>query len=136
MSDNDPLPVEVYAPATQNLDDILVRQSMEAVATNAGLAQGPRQCKQSREARQRVMKRGIETGDLGKIRLHRSDSGYAREIMGLMQRRQRHKLAQTILEGGCDANGTVAVLTTMDDAMSNGIQPHAAKLFADMLQDG
>lgn len=108
---------------------------MESITTHAVAVEVPRQCRQGREPRQTVVERGVETGDLRQSRPGTTDGGDPREIVRLMQRRQRTELKKLGLQRPRDDGGTVAVRATVDDAMPDGGQRSARGMLLDRLQE-
>lgn len=111
-----------YYSAAKRAGYVLPGEAVESVKTHAVAVEVPRQCRQGREPRQTVVERGVETGDLRQSGPGTTDGGDPREIVRLMQRRQRTELKKLGLQRPCDDGGTVAVRTTVDDAMPDGGQ--------------
>ena len=104
----------------QALGDILVGQAVEAVAPDAF---GMELVRDRIMVRKRVviaMKCGIETGDLRQRREVAQERPDRREVMRLMQRRQRGVALQPRHHRMIDQHRACMVRPAMDDAMADG----------------
>ena|ERR1700686_3166771 len=67
-----------------------------------------------------AMKGGVEAGDLRQSREIGEQRTNRRQVVGLMQRRERGKPLQTCDHTMVDHHGTIVIGTTMDDPMADG----------------
>ena len=99
---------------------------MKAVALHAGVTNFSRQRHKFRHGRLASMEAGVETGDLGhtgQLVAHGFDRG---QVMGLMERRQRHKRAKVLQGFRRDDAGTGVFGAAMHDTMADAQHPRAA----------
>ncbi len=72
--------------------------------------------------RHRVMEGGVEAGDLRQVRPRRGDGADRRQVVRLVQRRQRHQRVERGQQRVGDARGARVVRAAMHDAMADGEQ--------------
>ncbi len=106
----------------QHAGDILIGETVEAVAQHAGIGQRARQREDFGEARLGAMKGRIETGDLRQIRPLRRDRIDHAEIMRLMIGRKRNEAAQLGQHLRIDPYGAMKSLPAMHDPMARRAQ--------------
>src|ERR1700726_486896 len=75
-------PSAATVPIGKHTGDILVGEAVKS------------QRESRRNLRLGMVEGGVEAGDLGQFRVQLRDSGNGRQIVGLMQRRQRNETAQ------------------------------------------
>ena len=102
----------------QAAHDVVVRQAVEAVAANAGVAELARQGEGLRDVRLAAMERRVEAGDLRKMRRRGGDRLDRRKVVRLVQRRQRHQAGELGQNVGIDARRRGELHAAMDDAMA------------------
>ncbi len=103
--------------------DVLVGQAVEAVAAHAAVGDRRRQREGLRDRRHRAVERGVEAGDLrqpGRAREHGADR---REVVRLVQRRQRDEAVEAREDGFVDAHRPVVLDAAVDDAVADREQP-------------
>jgi len=105
----------------EDAGNVLVRQAMEAVATHAAIGDGLREREGLRDRRLRAMERGVEAGDLWQLRRPYEQVANRREIVRLMQRRERDECLEPGEHGLVDAHRQGVVETPVENSM-----PHAA----------
>ena len=93
---------------------------MESVAPDALGMKLMRNCVVVRDRVVVAVKRGIEAGDLRKRRKVGQQRADRRQIMRLMQRRQRDEPLQPRHDAMIDQHRPVIVRTAMNDAMTDG----------------
>ena len=71
--------------------DVFVRQAVEAIAVHALRPYGRGQGIHLRQFRLGAMERRVETGNLWECGRQRGDGADGRDVVGLMQRRERHQ---------------------------------------------
>ena len=79
------------ATSRQHRGDVFVRQAMKAVSLHAGRADLARQRHELRDRRLAAMEAGVEAGDLRHAGQPLRDRFDGRQIVRLMERRQRHQ---------------------------------------------
>src|SRR6516164_6862606 len=84
MRDDNALMVHINSAAAERIDDVFVGQPMEAKPPNALCIERSWQSGESREAREIVMERRVETGDLRKTRPCFADGRDPGEIVRLV----------------------------------------------------
>ena len=89
MADDDPAARDIRGPFSQGRCDVLVGEPVEPVPPDPGIVQRPRQCEPLRYGRLAMVKGGIETRNLRQPGGNGRNGANRREIMRLMQRRQR-----------------------------------------------
>ena len=95
---------------------------MEAISLDALVGNFFRQGKPPGQVGLGHVKAGIEAGDLRKIRIGGLNRADAREIVGLVQRRERAQRLQLRDYGIGNANRPREYTSAMNDAMSRGDQ--------------
>ena len=107
----------------QHRGDVLVGEAVEAVAAHARIGELLRQREHLRERRVRPVDRGVEARDLRQLRRaleHRADR---RQVVRLVQRRERHELLELRDDRGVEAHGRGVVDAAVDDAVTDGREP-------------
>src|SRR4051812_24835945 len=89
MSDDDSPGGELRGDLLQPQTHELVREAMEAVAANARLGQLSRQCKHLREQSLSAVECRVEASNLGNMRSRCCDRLNRRDVMRLMEWRER-----------------------------------------------
>ncbi len=84
-------PVETSEGRRQHTGDVCVRESVKAVAANAGLGKLPGEGEGLGNGGLAAMEGGIKTGHLGKLGAYNGDCLYGGQIVRLMQRCQWHQ---------------------------------------------
>ena len=80
----------------QHRGDVLVGQAVEAVAAHAGVVQLPGQREHLRQLGLRAVERGVEAGHLRQLRLALEQQPDRRQVVRLVQRRERNELRQVV----------------------------------------
>ena len=126
VRDNDAAVRDLGRDLRQGAGDVLVREAVKAVALHAGVAKFLRKRNEVGERGLRPVEAGVETGDL-------RDGGQAlgycfdgREIVRLMERRERNQTVQLFENLRCDQSRTAEARAAMHDAMSDGQDAGAA----------
>ena len=120
MRDDHPALGETGIVVFQDGRDVVVGQPVEAVAPNAALAHFARQGEQSRDVRLGLMEGSIETGDLRHPRKAASHDPDRLQVMGLMQRRERHQRLKRLEDGFVDQHRAGIGRAAVDDPVSDG----------------
>ncbi len=111
---------------------------MEAVAAHAALEVLVGQPVELRDALLSLVEGGVETGDLRQIRLHLLHGTDRRQVVRLMQRRQRDEVLEAAHRFRCHQQGSRVVGAAMHDAVADAGQNTAletrAKQSGDPLQ--
>ena len=110
----------------QDRGDVLVRQAVEAVALHAGAADLAGQRHHFGDRRLTAMKARVEAGDLRHTGEPLGDRFDRREIVRLVERSERHQLAQFFQNLRRDDRGTGEVRPAVDDAMADTEHARAA----------
>src|SRR5947207_5822087 len=115
----------------QSARAVFVRQAVEAVADHAAIGDrfGQRECLRNR--RLRAMERGVEAGDLRKLWQSLEQRAYRRQVVRLMQRRERYVFFERAEHGRAEAHGLRVLESTVDDAMSDTDEPMLGELVAE-----
>ena len=100
---------------------------MKAVAPDAGVMQLGGQSESLCEIGCRAMKRGIEAGDLRKSGPTVEQQPDRREVVRLMQWRERYERFQLLEKLAVDARGRGVCVTAVHHAMSDAEQPVSAE---------
>ena len=111
----------------QHRGDVLVRQAVEAVAPHAGFVQLRGQREALRDVGIGAVERGIEAGDLRQLRRALEQAPDRREVVRLMQRRERNQLLERRHHVRIDAHRLREVEPAVHDAMSDADQLVAAR---------
>jgi hypothetical protein len=106
--------------------DVFVGQTVEAVSLHAGAPDVGRQRHQFGDRRLAAVKTGVEAGNLGDTRQTLGDGIDRREVVRLMQRRQRYQLAQLFHHLRRHDRRTGITRAAMDDAMADAEDARAA----------
>ena len=101
---------------------------MKTVTTHAGRLIAPRQGETRRHARQGGMKRRVETGHLRQSGPARGDRPDRREVVGLVERRERHESFEAVEKFGRHAFGQNMDLAAMNHPMPDPGQGRAAQM--------
>ena len=96
---------------------------MEAVAAHARVVELLRQREHLRERRVGAVERGVEAGDLRQLRRALQQRADRREVVRLVQRRERHELLELRHDRGVDADRRGVVGAAVDDAMADRGEP-------------
>ena len=115
----------------QRRRDVFIRESVEAVALHAGVTNFLRQRHEFRHGRLAAMEAGVEAGHLrhaGQLVPHGFDRG---QVVGLMERRQRHQRAKVLQDFRRDDAGTGVLGAAMHDAMADAQHARAGVAFAE-----
>jgi hypothetical protein len=118
MGDDHALPGNLWRHLRQHRSDVLVRQAMKAVTLHASATDLLRQWHHFRHGRLAVVKAGVEAGDLWHAGLALRHGLDRREVVGLMQRRERHQLAQLSEQRGRD-DRRVGALAPVHDPVTH-----------------
>ena len=106
----------------QHARDVLIRQAVEAVTTDALVVEPPRQREPVGELRMTAVERGVEAGHLRQVGLDRGDRADAGEIVRLMQRRERTERLQLGEHRRTDAHRRHEVDTAMHHPVTDAEQ--------------
>ena len=93
---------------------------MEAITPHAGRLIFARQREARRDDRHGVMEGRVETGNLEKVRPRGGDSTHRRDIMRLVQRRERRQPIERREQFGRHSFGPAMVGAAMHHAMTDG----------------
>ena len=119
--------------------DVLVGQSVKAVAADALLGVAAGQSERLRHGRLRAVKGGIEARDLRQRGRAFRDGPDRRQVVGLVQRRQRNERFELGERRGVDENRAREARAAMDDTMPDGhdamLAEHAASAPAEEVVD-
>ena len=108
------------ATCAQAVGDIFVRQAVEAVAAHALGVEPLRNGVMIRDRAVAAMKRGIEAGDLRQIGKALEQRADRREIVRLVQRRQRNVALEIVRARRASIRtGSVVLRSAMHDAMAD-----------------
>src|ERR687897_2290871 len=117
MGDDQARACDLGCRLVQLAHDVVVRQAVETVAANAGLAEVAGQREGLRDMRLAAMKRRIEAGYLGYVRRRRGDGLDRGKVVRLVQRCQWHQPGKPGEDVGIDACRRGEAETPMDHAM-------------------
>ena len=120
MGDDHPPLGDLRRGLRQGLGDIFIGKAVKAVAPDALGVEAMRDGVMVRERVMVAMKRGVEAGDLRQRRKILQQRADRRQIVGLMQRRQRGEALEARHDGGVDQDRTGVVRPAMDDPMPDG----------------
>src|SRR5437762_7620428 len=81
------------------------------------------------------MERGVEAGDLRKLRQSLEQRTYRRQVVRLMQRSERYVFLERADHGHIDAHGLRVFEAAMDDAMSDTDEPMLGELVAEKIDE-
>lgn len=117
MRENDPTARGLRRELTEARDKKLIGNAMEPIPTHAIVGEAARQGKGLRQRGLAPVEGRVETRDLRLMRRHVEDCSDRRQVMRLVQRRQRGKFAEFLqhLSGHDDR------LVEMDAAMDNAV---------------
>jgi hypothetical protein len=104
----------------QGARNVFVGQAVEAVAAHAALGDGRRQRERLRQLGLRAVERGVEAGDLRHLRQAPGDQPDRREVMRLVQWRERHELLQLLHHPGVEPDGLRVRHAAVHHAMAHG----------------
>ncbi len=119
VRDDHPAARDLGRDGRQNRRDVLVREPVEAIALHAAAAEIARQRNDFGDHRLAAMEAGIETGDLGHAWQslgHRIDRV---EVVGLMERRERHQRAEIRHDLRRDDGRLRVIRAAVHDAMAD-----------------
>src|SRR5208283_3753744 len=85
--------------------EILVRETVKSVAANALVGEPAWQGERLGEIGLASMERRVEAGDLWKLRRSLHDRAHGRDIVRLMQGRERRELGEVVEHGFGDVHG-------------------------------
>jgi hypothetical protein len=119
MGDDHAAPGDLRCYLGQHTRDVLVGQTVEAVAANAVVVKAARQREPVGELGMAAVERGIEAGHLRQLRLDRGDRPDAAEIVRLMQRRERTERLELGEHRGRDAHWRCELGAAMHDAVTD-----------------
>ena len=111
----------------QDRRDVFVRQAVKPVALDARAADLERQRNQIGDGLVPAMKTRVEAGDLRHAGQPRGDRIDGREVVRLMQGRERHELAQVVEHLRRDQDGRGIRGASVHDAVSDAEQASAAR---------
>src|SRR5262245_533577 len=114
--------------------DILVREAMESVAAHAGLVQVGGYREALREVGVGRVKRRVETGDLRQTRPPFEQKRDWRQVVGLVQRRQRNESLQRLEDIAVDENRPRESGSAVHHPVSDRLELDALALFPDELR--
>ena len=120
MGDDHPALGEARIVVFQDGRDVVVGQPVEAVAPHAALAHLARQREQARDVGLGLVEGGVEAGDLRHPRKAAAHDPDRLQVVGLMQRRERHQRFKRLDDGFVDQHRTGEGLAAMDDPMPDG----------------
>ena len=103
----------------QALRDVFVGKAVEAVAAHAFGVEALRDRVVVGKRAVAAMKGGVEAGDLRQIRKARADRADRRQVVGLMQRRERNVALESRKHVVVDQDRPIVVRAAMDDAMAD-----------------
>src|SRR5215204_1142681 len=104
---------------------------MKAVAPHAHFGHGAGQGEQLCEIWLVAVKRGVEARDLWELGKSLSENSDRRQVVGLMQGRQRHELLEFFQDMLVDQHGRRERNTAVDDPVANGLQAIVTPVLAD-----
>ena len=119
MGDDDASTRDLRCDGSQPLGDIFVGQAVESVTPHPLGVEALRDSEMIGHGPAATMERGIETGDLRQFREARQNRADRREIVGLMQRRQRNIALKLGQHGAVDEDRLVVIRAAMNDAMTD-----------------
>lgn len=99
--------------------NVFVRQTVESVAADAACGDVPRQRKRLFDGRPRVMKGGVEAGNLWQIGRAGQDGSDRRDVVRLMQRRERNQRFQRTQYVRIDPHRSDVALTAVHHPVSD-----------------
>ena len=120
MRDDHPALGETRIVVFQDGRDVVVGQPMEAVAPHAALAHLARQGEQARDVGLGLMEGRVETGNLRHPRQAAAHDPDRLQVMGLMQRRERHQRLKRLEDGFVDQHRAGKGRAAMDDPVPDG----------------
>ena len=135
MRDDDPARRSDGVKLRQGSGDVLVGQTVKAVAMHAALGDLGRQREGLGDRWLGTMKRRIKTGDLRQVGTIQHQAPNRREIVRLVQRRQRDELVQGVIDACIHAHRATARGATMHDTMTHGAQIVASASGIKMLEE-
>ena len=127
MCDDHPAPGHVGRHGAQLLGDIFVGEAVEAVAAHALVVEGARQRVAVGVRRMPAVEGGVEAGHLRHVRVDLRREPDRRQVVRLVQRRQRRERGQPRQDGRIDAHRPVVVGTAVHDAVADRPQFEAAE---------
>ena len=116
--------------------DEFVREAVEAVAADPGLGQRARQGEAGRELRHRVMEAGVETGHLRQVRPGRGDRTDRRQVVRLVQWRERDERGERRQDRLGHQHRAVEPRPAMHHPMADGAQRRPSSWRADEAEQG
>ena len=134
MSDDKLAPGKRRIDLLETSGDELIGNAVEAVALDALGAQRPRDRQSPGDRRLVVMKRRVEAGHLRQMWADSGDRLDGREIMRLMQSRQRNESLQRAHERRCYARGPIEMCSSMDNPVAGTNQLGAAQMAVDPVE--
>ena len=103
----------------QDRCDVLVRQAVEAVALHAGVVQLAGQGEHLRELRLGAMERRVEASHLRQLGPALEQEPDRRQVVGLVQRRERNELRQVFQHRAVDAHRLGVLEPAVNDAVAD-----------------
>jgi hypothetical protein len=134
VGDDDPAGREVRRDLRKACAYVLVRQAVETVPAHAGLGEFPRDGEHLGERRLAAMKGRVEAGHLRQLGRDLGDGGYGREVVRLVQRRQRLQLCERSQHFGVHEDRSSVAGSAVDDTVSDGGRARAEQ-FDDCLHE-
>ena len=119
MADHHPALRQSWVDLAQPVGDILVGEAVKAVAAHALLVPAVRDREPVGDLGMAAVERGVEAGDLGHLRLARADLADRRQIVRLVQRRQRHQPLEPLQHRVVHQDRRVEVRAAMDDPVAD-----------------
>src|SRR6185437_14048385 len=111
---------ELRCDSRQARGNKLVRKSVEAVAADPGIGKRAGDCKDLRDAGLRAMECRVEAGDLREMRHGVRDHPNGREVVRLMQWRERDQSPERMNDVGRDLYRRGELGSAMHDSMTDG----------------
>jgi hypothetical protein len=96
---------------------------VKAIALDAGIVELRRQRESLGHVRIRAMERRVEARDLGKLRRAFEQSGHRRQVVGLMERRQRDEALESLDRLGLDSHRRHELQAPVDDPVPYPPEP-------------
>ena len=117
MRHDDPPVSDLRRNPWQHRCDVFVGQAMKAVALHASRAEVARQRDHFGDSRLPAMEAGVEAGHLGDIRQQLRNRLDGADVVGLMKRRERDKIAQILQNFRCHERWSGVPRAAVHDAM-------------------
>ena len=114
----------------QHRGDVLIRQAVKSISSHAGVVQLLGKCESLRNLGIRAVERRIEAGDLRQLRRALEQPTDWREVVRLMQRRERNQLFKRRHRASINDHGLRVVQPAMHDPMADADEWHSCELGA------